>query len=202
MLDDPAAWVAWLSALPLGLLLLVLFLGAFIEYVFPPFPGDLVVVLGAVAVGAGDRALLPVAVAVTLGALLGTAVDWWLGVRAAAHLDRLGPRRRRAVDRLVEGFRRVGPVLLVANRFAPGIRALFFVAAGVAGLGLGPVLLWSSVSAAAWNALLLGLGLQVGWNLDAVLASMRAMGWMGGGVVVALVALWAAASWSLRGRDA
>lgn len=171
-----------------------MFFGALIEYVFPPFPGDLVVVLGAVAAGAGQQPLIPVFVAVTVGAVLGTAIDWWVGRRAAASLDRLSPRRRRVIERLVEGFRRVGPALLVVNRFAPGIRALFFVAAGVAGLRLAPVVGWSTVSATAWNALLMGVGLQVGWHLEDVLAWLEPLGWIGPAVVVATLAVWALAT--------
>jgi len=196
---DAAVWVDWLGTLPLWLLLLALFGGALIEYVFPPFPGDFVVVVGAVAAGVGERPLVPVFVAVTLGAVLGTAVDWWVGTRAAGSLHKLSPKRRRTVERLVRGFRRVGPVLLVLNRFAPGIRALFFVAAGVAGLGLGPVVAWSTLSATVWNVLLIGIGLQVGWHVDKVLAWLEPLGWVGPVVLVVLVGVWAVAT--LRSDD-
>ena len=45
---DPAAIAAWWVGLPLLGVWLVLGASAFLEYVFPPFPGDTVVVVGAV----------------------------------------------------------------------------------------------------------------------------------------------------------
>ncbi len=177
--------------------LFVLSAAAFVEYVFPPFPGDTVVVVGAVWAVRADQGLAAVLVAVTLGALLGTVVDWFAGRRAAQHLEQLSERRRAQVDRLVDGFRRYGPVLLVANRFVPGIRALFFVAAGVAELRLPAVVAWATVSAALWNGALLGLGAWLGWNLELLLTAVRQVG-IGVAVVLAVGAGLGALAWSRR----
>ncbi len=196
---DAASLLAWLSTVPAAPLFVVLLLGSFVEYVFPPFPGDTVVVAGAVLAASGSLGLGWVLLAVTLGAIAGTSVDWWAGRKAAGQLHRLSPRRRATVDRLVRGFERVGPALLVVNRFAPGIRALFFVAAGVAGLRLWVVVAWATVSATVWNALLIGVGMMVGWNLDALLPALGKVGWAGAVVVVVAVGIWL---WvSLRGGD-
>ena len=129
--------------------------------------------------------------------------DWYAGRKAATHLDRLSERRRRQVDRLVGGFRRYGPVLLVANRFVPGVRALFFVAAGVAELSLPVVVAWATVSAALWNAVLLGLGAWVGWNLEALIGAVRQVGFGVAGVLVVVGLLgWAFVSWRQGSSDA
>ena len=63
-------------------------------------------------------------------------------------------------------MQRHGAVLLVINRFVPGVRALFFVAAGLAGLPLRAVVGWSVVSSLLWNAALVAVGTWVGWNVD------------------------------------
>jgi membrane protein DedA with SNARE-associated domain len=176
-----------------------LFLGAFVEYVFPPFPGDTVVVLGAVLVGAHDWSLVPVWAVICAGTVAGAAVDLRVGRSLAAGRGRLSPRSEAVVDRLVSAFRRWGPALLAVNRFLPGIRALFFVAAGVAGLRTGPVLGWALLSAALWNGVLVGLGVVVGHRLDAivsVLARYQAGAWVVVGLLVVAVAIAA-----LRGAD-
>lgn len=196
---DAASIEAWLLGLPVLAVLLILGAAAFVEYVFPPFPGDTVVVAGAVWAVRADQGFAGVLVAVTLGALLGTVVDWHVGQKAASQLDRLSERRRGQVDRLVTGFRRYGPVLLVANRFVPGVRALFFVAAGVAQLRLSVVVLWATVSAALWNGVLLGLGAWVGWNLEALLGAVRQVGLGVAGALVS-VGLVAWATWAYRRR--
>lgn len=194
---DPAAVEAWLLGLPVFAVLLVLGAAAFVEYVFPPFPGDTVVVVGAVWAVRADQGFAGVLLAVTLGALLGTVVDWYAGRKAATQLDRLSERRRAQVDRLVGGFRRYGPVLLVANRFVPGVRALFFVAAGVAELSLPVVAAWATVSAALWNGVLLGLGAWVGWNLEALIDAVRQVG-IGVAVLLLLAAAVAWLVWQRR----
>ncbi len=63
-----------------------------------------------------------------------------------------------ALARFQAGYRRHGAWLLVANRFLPGVRAFFFVAAGASGIPLRKVLLYGGLSACAWNALLLAVG--------------------------------------------
>ncbi|MCB9684925.1 MAG: VTT domain-containing protein [Alphaproteobacteria bacterium] len=151
-----------------------LFLASFVEYVFPPFPGDTLVVAGAALVVAGGLPLAPVAVAVTLGAVAGGIVDLEVGRRLATSgwIERQPSHRREDLERIVGWFDRHGAVALAANRFAPGIRGLFFVAAGAAGVRRGPAIGWASVSALAWNALLIGLGAWLGQSAGALSAAV------------------------------
>jgi membrane protein DedA with SNARE-associated domain len=140
----------------------LLFLASLVEYVFPPFPGDLLVVFGAWYAVQGIVSWPLAFAAVTGGAVLGAALDYsfgrWLGPRLDASVSRRG---RRAADRLARfetAYRRWGPALLLANRFFPGVRAFIFVGAGAARLPLGRVLLLGGISAALWNGLLLLAG--------------------------------------------
>lgn len=147
------------------LVLLILGLAAMIEYVVPPFPGDTITLLGAVLVSAYDWNLALVFLALMLGSLVGSALAYALGRRwARTQLVTGNPR----LARLVARFERHGVWLLAINRFLPGIRPLFFVAAGLAKMPAGLVLLVSAVSAGLWNALLMILGASVGKNLGAI----------------------------------
>jgi membrane-associated protein len=187
------AWIEASQGWPPELVWAALFGGALVEYVFPPFPGDTVVVAGAALVGANGWAAGPVWVAATAGSVVGAAIDLWIGRRLAAHLERLPPRGRLAVDRVVAGFQRWGPAFLAVNRFLPGIRASFFVAAGVAGLRAPVVLGWATVSAVAWNSLLVGLGLLVGQSVDDLAAWVeryQAVAWIVVGIGVVGGAAW------------
>jgi len=163
-------WIAWLTAHGYALSLSVLALSSAVEYVFPPFPGDTVVLAGAVLATAGGWDLWPILAACTSGSLLGAWADFRVGLAAAKRRDagKLGVRlaENPGLDRILAGYRRWGPAFLALNRFMPGIRALFFVAAGLARMRTGPVLAWAAVSALAWNALLLALGAALGGNLD------------------------------------
>ena len=146
----------------------LLFFAAFIEYVIPPLPGDTTVVAGVTLASAWGWDPVPFVFIVSAGAAIGSSVAFgmgrWLSKRKALH--RLGPRRRMVVDEIIGKMRRRGEVYLVINRFLPGVRAVFFIAAGVAGLRFRAVLFYATVSALVWNSLLVWLGYSLGQNVD------------------------------------
>ncbi len=175
---------------------LVLFFGSFVEYVFPPFPGDTLVLLGAWYAVHGALSWPMTFLAVTAGALAGAYVDWRAGVALGRRLDRSAHRKGGLTEarlvRFEEGYRRWGDWLLVANRFLPGVRAFFFLAAGACGIPLARVLLFGGVSAALWNALLLAAGGFLVGNLDELvqlLAQYTRAAWMGMAALAALLAV-------------
>ena len=154
--------------------LLVLTASAMIEYVVPPFPGDTVTIVGAVLIPTAGWPWWAVFAAVMLGSTIGAGFDWWLGYWIAEneHRDTWLHRflERESVEprvaKLKDQFRKRGSAYIAANRFLPAFRALFFVVAGLTRLPLGRVLFYAAISAAVWNAALLGAGYAVGYNLD------------------------------------
>src|SRR4030042_1435074 len=58
---------------------LILFVATLVEYVFPPFPGDLIVVLGAWYAVEGAISWPVALVSVTLGAVAGAWIDYRIG---------------------------------------------------------------------------------------------------------------------------
>ncbi len=174
--------------------LAVLLLSACIEYVFPPFPGDTITVFGAFLVARRGWNGGLVFGAVTLGSAIGCMIDYafgrWLGVTedrwARGRLGRFRPQ----IDALVERFSRHGGLYIAINRFIPSLRGLFFIAAGMARLRWWVVLAYGTVSALAWNALLLLLGVTVGQSWDRLVSVFETYGvafWSL--VVIAVVAL-------------
>jgi membrane protein DedA with SNARE-associated domain len=161
------SWIRYVAANnnPVGLSILAA--SAAIEYIFPPFPGDTITLFGAFLITARGWSFVLVFTAVLLGSGVGAMADYyfgrWLARREAAWTGRRA-RVRQVIDDLVERFRRHGEAYIVLNRFLPAVRAFFFVAAGMAGLRPGRVLLWSLVSAALWNLLLISVGAAVGAN--------------------------------------
>ncbi len=182
---------------------LVLLFASFIEYVFPPFPGDTVVLLGAWYAVQGVLSWPMTFAAVTGGAMAGAFVDYQIGARLGRGLDRTaarrGPLTAERLARFEAGYRRWGALFLVANRFLPGLRAFLFVAAGAAGIPLGKVLLYGGVSAALWNGLLLFAGAVLARNLPdlgALFARYTTAAW----IVLAAIALLLAARAIWRAR--
>jgi membrane protein DedA with SNARE-associated domain len=180
----------------------VLFAAALLEYVFTPVPGDMVVLAGALLVGAMGWSLIGVYTVVTVGAVIGAAVDFKLGkwLVKSGRIERLGPKKRAVIDDLVKRFEKKGVLYLALNRFFPGIRAFFFVAAGISGYRLGTVMLWSTVSALLWNALLVGIGFAMGHEVEAIDRFFTRYTWVMWGLiaVVLIIFVWR----FLRKRDA
>lgn len=148
----------------------LLLLASLIEYVFPPFPGDAIALLGVfLAVTTGMSGPLTYA-ALNIGAMIGGLSAYAFGryfaepEKRPAFLRTPGPT---AMIEEVQGkIAKYGAVILMANRFIPAMRSFFFVAAGMAKVPAWKVAVYGGVSACAWNAILFGLGSLAGDNLE------------------------------------
>jgi membrane protein DedA with SNARE-associated domain len=186
---------------PLGLLLLGAC--AMVEYLFPPFPGDMVVLFGALLIARHGWNLPLVFLSVLAGSGLGCMIDfavgaWMKGPYTEGRFLR-GERSRRAVERVLASFRRHGEVYVALNRFLPAVRAVFFLAAGMAGLRAWRVLLFALLSASVWNALIIGAGYAVGANWERIrtlFSIYSTAAWS----LLALVALALLVRWWIRRR--
>jgi membrane protein DedA with SNARE-associated domain len=191
-----------------GLGPVVLFSSSLIEYVFPPFPGDVITLFGTYLVVKGYWSFAFTLALVTVGSLAGAALDYGIGVWLGGRLHRLPsekevkgftPLTREKYELLIERFSRHGAAYILINRFLPGIRAFFFVAAGAARMSLWRVLLYAGISAVAWNAAILACGYAVGANwerLRSLFESYTIVVWCILGALVAAVVVW----WAVKKR--
>jgi membrane-associated protein len=133
-------------------------LGGFVEYVFPPFAGDTLILLGFIAAARGQASLLLTFLVALAASTAGAAVAYWLGGRLGGlPLLQRRPGRKERLRRASRALERWGWPLLLLNRFLPGIRALFLPLAGIAKLPLPRTLsattggngLWLGMMAAA-----------------------------------------------------
>jgi membrane-associated protein len=168
--EEAARGLTRAAAMTGGFAPLILFFASFIEYVFPPFPGDLVVLLGAWYGVHGQLSWPATFLWVTAGAIAGAWVDYrigaWLGPALSRRASAGGHPFAERLARFEGSYRRWGLWLIVFNRFMPGVRAFLFVAAGAAGIPLRPVLLLGGISACVWNGLLLAAGAFLARNVD------------------------------------
>ena len=144
---------------------------AAIEYIFPPVPGDTVALFAVALAVRAELSWVLVYLAMTLGALLGGLAAWGFGLWLANQEESWPsflrtPGATRALDAVRRGYEQHGAMYLVVNRFLPALRAFFFVGAGMSRMNVGPVIVFGGISAALWNALLMGIGYAVGNNWD------------------------------------
>lgn len=149
-------------------------LAALIEYVFPPFPGDTVVVLGGAWAEREYRSLVLVQLVLAVGSVIGMTLTWRLG-RSLAERIRVAPEGSRLLGLKVGQIRQAqtlmrsrGGWLLLANRFLPSFRSVLFVAAGASDVPLWRTLALGTVSAVAFNTVLLSVGVVVGDNAERI----------------------------------
>jgi len=168
-------FLEYLDSLPDYLIYVLLGLSAFVENIFPPIPGDTIIVFGAFLVGIGRLDLFWVYFSTTLGSLSGFMSLFWVG-------RYLGRRffierdyrfiKAKDIIRAEDWFRKYGYFLIVLNRFIPAIRSVISVAVGISGLSGTKVSILALMSCAVWNIIWTLLGYALGSNWEAFKTSM------------------------------
>jgi membrane protein DedA with SNARE-associated domain len=193
---DLAAWtndaVEWMRQAPPAPALLALFAASFLEYVAPPVPGDTLILAGGVFAAQGIFPLPLLLATTTTGSVAGSIAAWAIGrwSTRSARLHRLFTRFVSAerLARAQAAYQKRGRWFVLANRFFPGVRATFLFVAGYAHVPLREIVVYGSLSALAWNTVLVGAGYAVGLNLDALFVLARAYTTVAWIVVAALAA--------------
>lgn len=136
------------------------------ENLFPPIPSELIMPLAGFSAAQGKLNIVLVVLSGTIGSVLG-ALAWyyvgrWLGPdrlqRFAARHGRLLTLSPAEVNRARETFARWGAPAVFAGRLVPAVRTLISVPAGIAAMGLGRFLAWTTLGTTLWTAFLAGLG--------------------------------------------
>lgn len=154
-----------------------LFLGAFLENVVPPIPGDTLIVFGAYLAGIGIIRAMPVYLSMFAGSALGCMLVYLLAYLKGRELFMKWEPRIFTEDRMRRGeawFDRYGPRVVIFNRFLPTVRVFIGVVAGLSRMH--PVRMFAYVLLATllWNSLLVYFGLMVGENWGLVVDVLKA----------------------------
>jgi membrane protein DedA with SNARE-associated domain len=147
--------------------LLLVFLLAWLEYVFPPVPGDSTMLFGFFLAGSGALSFPAVVLAALSGSVLGALTAYRLGARLGrTYFFLKSAWARDELAKVERWFGRFGPRLLAVNRFLPGVRGFFLYAAGIGRMEARGVVIYSSLSNALWVAVLAwgGTGLGSSWE--------------------------------------
>jgi membrane protein DedA with SNARE-associated domain len=150
---------------------ITLFLFAFIENVFPPSPSDLVIVIGGTLVGTGDLNFILSLIFATLGSITGFMLMFYIGStvdKKVIHSGRFRFIPINSIEKVEIWFTKYGYMVIVANRFMPGTRAVISFFAGISNLESKKTTLLCFISALAWNIIMLYLGFIFGDNVAKV----------------------------------
>jgi membrane protein DedA with SNARE-associated domain len=155
-----------------------------IDAVFPAASELVMVVGGALAAGvfshnvslfghefsSGFAAYLAIALAGTLGYLVGSLIGWWIGARGGRpFLERHGrwfhitPER---LGRAERWFERWGDWAVLLGRVTPVVRSFVSIPAGVFRMPLGRYTLLTAIGSAVWAFGLAGIGWALGHSYE------------------------------------
>ena len=149
----------------------MLFLFAFVENVFPPTPSDLMIVVGGSLIVTHSIHFVPTLLLTTAGSVLGFMILFVLGSQLDKKVVRSGKLKFISVsslDKAEKWFTKYGYMIILGNRFLPGMRSIISFFAGLSELEFSRTALYATISSLVWNAGIIFLGIEFGKNVSKV----------------------------------
>jgi membrane protein DedA with SNARE-associated domain len=160
------------------------------ESMILPVPSEAVMPFAGFLVAEGSMSAAAAIGFATLGSLVGSLLSHALGRFGGRPLvQRFGKALlldEDDLDRADRFFQRRGAITIFAARFIPVVRHLISIPAGLGRMRLLSFCLYTVLGAGAWNAILIGCGVVLRRNWDAILRCAR---WIDILVLVALAGL-------------
>lgn len=138
----------------------ILLISAFIENIFPPYPGDAITLSGAYLAGEGNISYIGVLISVLAGGIAGAMTLYFFGRIKGRPFFETGRGKyliKGNLGRIDTLFVKYGNVIILFSRFLAGIRSAVAVAAGISEVDVKRMAALSTISILVWNALLIGL---------------------------------------------
>jgi membrane protein DedA with SNARE-associated domain len=144
-----------------------------IESSFIPFPSEIVVPPAAYKAATGEMNVFLIFVAATLGANIGALVNYylakWLGRPiiykfANSRFGHMCLIDEAKVKYAEEYFDKHGSLSTFIGRLIPAVRQLISIPAGLARMSIWKFILFTTIGAGIWNAILIALG----WYLNGI----------------------------------
>jgi membrane protein DedA with SNARE-associated domain len=172
-MDFLPALIEYIRQLPSFIKILVLLFSVAIEYIFPIYPGDTLVVLAGFFSAQDALGIIDVSIAIICGSVAGSIMAYKLGALLIRPKHKYRWVRNLASSPMFTKFNawyyRYGAYFMIFHRFIPGIKSLFFIAAGSAKLSFTRVMVLGAISAFIYNGCLILLGYWLGFNVELII---------------------------------
>ncbi len=156
---------------PPWLIFFTVFAASYIENIFPPVPGDTILLFGAYLVGRGNLSFEMAMVTTLMGSVLGFLTLYVVGYRYGRRFmystqqTWFSPKSLNRVEVLFEKW---GYGVVLINRFLAGLRSVVGLFSGIGKLNIWKVIFLSTVSSLLWNGTLIWLGSTIGENWEQI----------------------------------
>ncbi|MCX7836211.1 MAG: DedA family protein [bacterium] len=161
----------WLDGIHSAWIYGAIFFICFIENIFFPFPGDVLLVFSAIYVQQGRIELFPAYLVSVTGAALGYFCFYGILRWSSTILDRPFFRKFFPIEeqlRVERLFNKHGNWLIAMNRFVTGIRSMVAVVAAIAKYNPIKFILFTTISSALYNIVLFFIGYLIGDSLKTI----------------------------------
>ena len=142
-----------------------------------PIPSEVVLPFAGFLVFKGQLDYWVVVFAATLGAIIGTLIDYAIGFYLGrAAILRYGRYVRLNEKHLITSerwFAKYGEIAVLLAKFVPLVRTLISFPAGIAEMKIWKFVVFSAIGAAFWNAMLVYLGIIAGQNSSAIISALQ-----------------------------
>ena len=170
----------WLSTRAPIMVYLFLFSSALFESIFPPYPSDAFVLVFAFIAGQGRFNPYLIYLLTVTGSICGIMILYYFGKSKGEALIKLSSRSFLGrifpvslVEKARQKFIQRGDLIILLNRFLPGMRAPICFAAGMAKIDSKKVFIYSLISVIIWNLFLVIVGFYVGSTWHEASAFLR-----------------------------
>jgi membrane protein DedA with SNARE-associated domain len=157
--------VDWIQVQPIFLIYLYFFLISYIENVFPPIPGDVLVAFAGYLVAESILNFTLVYIVTVIGSVIGFYHVYYLGTKWGVAIYSKSKQHWvlkfldiKYIEKGRDWMTRFGQGVVIANRFLAGTRSVIALIAGMSHLPKGKTMISSTISSVVWNAVLIGLG--------------------------------------------
>ena len=141
-----------------------------LESTVVPVPSEFVVTPAAYHAASGSLDVWLVILFATVGADIGASINYWVAYFigrplvyrfANSKIGKMCLLNQEKVEHAEQYFDKNGVISTLIGRLVPGIRHLISIPAGLAKMHYGKFLLYTTIGAAAWHAILAFLGWQL-----------------------------------------
>jgi membrane protein DedA with SNARE-associated domain len=167
-----------------------------------PIPSEIILPFAGYLVYRGTLEFWPVVALATLAALLGSFVDYYLGLRLGGalltHKSRLPFADGGHIRKSEAWFNRYGPVAVALLRLVPGARVLISFPAGIYRMSRLRFGVYTLAGCLPWNVVLTYLGWWLGSSWEAVVQAFRYINVVAYGLLIILL-FWIGWRWTSKG---
>jgi membrane protein DedA with SNARE-associated domain len=173
----------------------ILMVSTFVENIFPPYPGDTVILAGAFIAGEGNVGYFGVLISIVTGGVAGGMFLYYIGrFKGRSYFMRRDSKYfgKSSLVRVERLFDKYGNVVLIFSRFFAGVRSAISIAAGLGNVRPARMLILTLLGNFLWCGLLVGLMIYSKFNWRMILNLVKDYHMVLFTAAFIIVVLWAA----------